>query len=158
MSCETLIASALDWLKNSGGFIPELYATITRHTPADSAGDTRDVVWYANGSIHLETINEQEVLQGTIQAWTNNSQSIYATQDNPGGIHLVFTRPPTLTMKVTISKTGFVTIASLIGDKNYLGRPPIEFQATCVDGILTSIVGKSVVAVSLTQRREGIIN
>lgn len=69
----------------------------------------------------------------------NSSGSIFPPQTiiNVPPPKQPFAPTPQLTYRVQITRTGVVTIATLVNNKNFLGRAPVTFQGTCSKGVIT---------------------
>lgn len=54
--------------------------------------------------------------------------------------------------EVKISSAGWVSIQKKIDGKNFLGRPPVEFQGVCSKGLITGTVNSSSYSFSLRKQ------
>lgn len=141
----------------SGGSFPlinAVFVTVTLHQSTDVLKENRDIVWYANGPLALAKGQSEELLSGSIQAWINNIKMVELKQTpaNPISIETpdLFPFTPQTKLKVTVSAGGFVSVQILLNDRAFLGRPPVEFQATCNNGLLTGVVGNTSYTLSFT--------
>lgn len=133
-------AAHFDWAKKGvigGGEFVEyhrVYATVTIQEPIDRTYKTEtarphDRVWYGNGALQLgQQGQSSEVLTNLVQGWSND------TQPDP------FSKTPALQLQLTVARNGVVTVGPRLHGKNFLGRPPVTFQATCTDGLLTGVL------------------
>lgn len=161
MDCKLMLKEAFAYAKKgvfsgSGGSFPIVHAVfvnVTLHQSSDVSNENRDVVWYANGPLSLTQGQNEEILSGTIQAWINSTKLI-ELKPKPGEISVpvvdLFPFTPQTTLKVTVSASGFVSVQILINNKAFLGRPPVEFQATCNNGLLTAVIGSTSYTLSFT--------
>jgi hypothetical protein len=165
MDCNLMLQSAFDWDKKgniSNKQTPKyatVFATVTIHYSLDRPEKTSDLVFYANGPLHLEsTIPGQEILTGTIQAWVNKvvESGLSTPSDDDidfGVITDLFPNTSKLQLLVSVSKTGFITVGRMINGHLIGGMPPSTFQATCENDLLTGMVdliGKAVCTVSFS--------
>jgi len=164
MDCNLMLQSAFNWAKKgklSNKEFPTyatVFATVTVHHSIDRYEKTSDVVWYANGPLHLKsTTPGQEILTGNIQAWVNKVEQI-PLPPKPGDvwgnvIYDLFPNTPQNQLLVSVSQTGFITVGKLINGKLVGGFPPSTFQATCENELLTGrvdVLGQAVCTVSFS--------
>lgn len=164
MDCNLMLQSAFNWAKKgnlSNKEIPRIatvFATVTLHHSIDRTPKTSDLVWYANGPLHLEsTAPEQEILTGNIQAWVNSVKNINLPPE-AGDIfgdvvQDLFPNTSKLQLLVSVSQTGFITVGKLVNGKPIGGMPPSTFQATCENELLTgtvNVAGDAVCTVSFS--------
>jgi hypothetical protein len=148
-------AHAKKGLAKGGDFptVHAVYVTVTIHESNDASDRTHDNVWYGNGVLKLGTKNNEEVLGGDIQMWINNVQMV-ELKSKPGGISVpvadLFPFAEQLKLRVSVSASGKVSLQKLVNNKAFLGRPPVEFQAACTNGLLTGVVDNSSYTLSFT--------
>jgi hypothetical protein len=118
---------------------------------------TAGLVEYANGALDYssdDSIQGIVPLRWNTSTWSpippgtrtplssspaNSSGSIFPPQTiiNVPPPKQPFAPTPQLTYRVQITRTGVVTIATLINNKNFLGRAPVTFQGICSKGVIT---------------------
>ncbi|KOP24403.1 hypothetical protein AMR41_21165 [Hapalosiphon sp. MRB220] len=164
MDCKQMLQSTFDWAKKGavGGAVefPDIatvYATVTLHQSLDRPEKTSDVVWYANGALSLNTKDGQEMLAGNIQAWVNQTDTIFVPSETGNDLgsydYDLFPNSTTKGLLLKVNKTGMITIGKLIKGKLIGGMPPTTFQATCENGLLTgtvNVLGDCVCTVSFS--------
>ena len=131
-----------------------VYVTVTLHESADAADKMHDTVWYANGQLEIAREENEERLKGTLPVWINNVQVVAAPQTPAFPLLVgkpdIFPYDDRQTLIVSINASGFVSIQRTLNNRNFLGRPPVKFQATCTNGLLTAVVDSTSYTLSLT--------
>lgn len=144
--CEELLKPHFDWAKQrdqgTGEFKTKfkIGVTFVMHTAPSNSTHT---VYYSNGLLDIEYIDQQEVLKGTLRGWVSTP-----SKEKPQDIF-----PDTgnvITFVVTVNHTGSVTVQHLISNKPFLGRGPVIFQGTCSGKILVGATAGTAYTLSFT--------
>jgi hypothetical protein len=134
-----------------------VFVTITVHMTNDHADKNRDTVWYADGPLKLTKGKTGETLDGLIPMVINNID-IVTLQQSGSEILLplkdIFPSNSMHALMVSISDTGTVSVQRYLNNRIFMNRPPVTFQATCTDGLLTIVKNGASYTLSFTLGRE----
>lgn len=129
--CQTMLKPYFDWgNQSSSSYVYPVYATLSMHT-SSSSNNNADSVEYGHGSVSSRI--ETSYLLGSVLGYVNSSTPPFRAQ-------------PQLTYSLKVNKTGVVSVGTLINNKPFLNRPPVVFQGSCSNKLITGFVdGKSYV-------------
>lgn len=134
--CQTMLQPYFDWgNQSSSDNAYPVYATLSIHSNHGAStgndGGNANSVEYGHGRVTSKA--ETSYLLGSVAAYVN-----WATPP--------FKSLPQLTYSLKVNKTGEVSVGTLVNNRPFLNRPPVVFQGSCSNKLITGFVdGKSYV-------------